>query len=250
MAPMIMSVKPTTLAAHVWISSRCNLLQGKFHIRRLNQEGNKIKIQWWLGTFQKSAINSLMCTISETKLRELEISAMSGFWSWFNLNVRLFQNNRGADCILAWGTFHQFTLEKRFQELLWPQRGTYRSLSDRKMRPKIIWPASCPHPQRAPTEKLCSLDRPIQSGASAARWSGPVNVCRPPAINPVQALASNLPPPRPNSLDRTPLLLAATSPPTNVWVSTAAVARPGGLLSTIRTPSTTADRILATLKSC
>jgi hypothetical protein len=70
MAPMIMSVKPTTLAAHVWISSRCNLLQGKYHIRRLNQEGNKIKIQWWLGTFQKSAINSLMCTISETKLRD------------------------------------------------------------------------------------------------------------------------------------------------------------------------------------
>jgi hypothetical protein len=46
-----------------------------------------------------------MCTISETKLKELEISPILGFRSWFNFNVSHFQNNKDVDCIMAWGAF-------------------------------------------------------------------------------------------------------------------------------------------------
>lgn len=63
-----------------------------------------------------------------------------------------------------------------------------RSLRRRKTRPNMIWPASWPQPQRAPTAALSRRDRPMESGASAARWSGPERVWRQPARNPVQAL--------------------------------------------------------------
>ena len=66
-----------------------------------------------------------------------------------------------------------------------------RSLSSRNSKPKINCPASWPHPQSAPTRALSTLVRPIESGAKAARWSGPDSVCKQPAKKPVQALLSS-----------------------------------------------------------
>lgn len=123
-------------------------------------------------------------------------------------------------------------------------RSLYLSLSKRKMIPNITWPASCPQPHNAPTEKLCNLDRPMQRGARAAKWSGPVNVWRPPATKPVQALASSPPPPLAISLDNTPEPACAASPPTTkLGVSTPANAAFGRLINQDRAKIAMAGKI-------
>lgn len=128
-------------------------------------------------------------------------------------------------------------------------RSQYLSLSKRKMIPKITWPASCPQPHNAPTEKLCNLDRPMQRGARAAKWSGPVNVWRPPATKPVQALASSPPPPLEISLDNTPEPACAASPPTTkLGVSTPAHAGFGRLINQDTTQIAMAGKSLGSWK--
>jgi hypothetical protein len=67
------------------------------------------------------------------------------------------------------------------------------------------------------------------------------------STNPIQALAYNVPPPCPNSSDKTPLLLGSISPPTNVQVSSIVVAKLDHLLHTIITQSTIVDRIVVIL---
>jgi len=66
-----------------------------------------------------------------------------------------------------------------------------RSLRRRNTRAKIIWSASWPQPQRAPTTAFSIFVQRLDKGAKAARWSGPDSVCKQPARKPVHALVSN-----------------------------------------------------------
>lgn len=56
------------------------------------------------------------------------------------------------------------------------------------MDPRSSCPVPWPAPQSAPSSALCTLDRPIVKGASDAKWSGPVIVCRQPVTRPVHAV--------------------------------------------------------------
>mmetsp|Transcript_13310 Transcript_13310/g.28265 ORF Transcript_13310/g.28265 Transcript_13310/m.28265 type:complete len:444 (+) Transcript_13310:314-1645(+) len=62
--------------------------------------------------------------------------------------------------------------------------------SSRNTSPNRIWPVLWPHPQSPPSTADCARDLPMVSGASAARWSGPVSVCSTPARIPAPALCS------------------------------------------------------------
>mmetsp|Transcript_9619 Transcript_9619/g.24677 ORF Transcript_9619/g.24677 Transcript_9619/m.24677 type:complete len:236 (+) Transcript_9619:88-795(+) len=59
-----------------------------------------------------------------------------------------------------------------------------------KSAPKKSWPTLCPRPQSPPRNPAEAEDLPIESGAKAARWSGPVSEWRAPAKRPAEALSS------------------------------------------------------------
>mmetsp|Transcript_40324 Transcript_40324/g.115293 ORF Transcript_40324/g.115293 Transcript_40324/m.115293 type:complete len:297 (-) Transcript_40324:11-901(-) len=56
-------------------------------------------------------------------------------------------------------------------------------------RPRSTWPRTCPEPQMTPARKAAPAPPRVFSakGASAAKWSGPDSVCKPPAAAPAAA---------------------------------------------------------------
>mmetsp|Transcript_4050 Transcript_4050/g.13543 ORF Transcript_4050/g.13543 Transcript_4050/m.13543 type:complete len:713 (+) Transcript_4050:348-2486(+) len=61
------------------------------------------------------------------------------------------------------------------------------SFNATKTKPNRICPVLCPQPHSAPIAAFWARLGPTVSGARAARWSGPVSVCRQPANRPAQA---------------------------------------------------------------
>lgn len=94
-------------------------------------------------------------------------------------------------------------------------------------------PASCPQPQSAPTSALSTRDRPIESGARAARWSGPDKVWRQPAKKPVHAL------------DRSSLRMSGLEPVlVAVWKEASAGEMKSGWIVKIRAESRIIDPVI------
>mmetsp|Transcript_23250 Transcript_23250/g.49493 ORF Transcript_23250/g.49493 Transcript_23250/m.49493 type:complete len:211 (-) Transcript_23250:2639-3271(-) len=62
-------------------------------------------------------------------------------------------------------------------------------LSMMKSAPKKSWPIEWPKPQSPPRKPAAMEDRPMERGARAARWSGPVSECSAPAKRPAEALS-------------------------------------------------------------